>query len=162
MLVETDLTMAGYAGDAVLAMHKRMIAAVEAIPGAQSVGLIDQLPLWSGWNSSTIYHDKTMDLRPSNAAFQAITYKISPNYFQAAGTALLSGRAITWHDDKNAPRVAVINQEFARRIFGSVTKAMGGYYKMRDGVRMQVDRKSTRLNSSHSQISYAVFCLKKK
>src|SRR2546430_9835818 len=27
---------------------------------------------------------------------------------------------------------------------------------------MWVDRKSTRLNSSHSQISYAVFCLKKK
>src|SRR5688572_31374969 len=27
---------------------------------------------------------------------------------------------------------------------------------------MVVDRKSTRLNSSHSQISYAVFCLKKK
>src|SRR2546430_5374902 len=30
-----------------------------------------------------------------------------------------------------------------------------------DGVA-QADRKSTRLNSSHSQISYAVFCLKKK
>src|SRR2546430_7665651 len=29
-------------------------------------------------------------------------------------------------------------------------------------VRDQIDRKSTRLNSSHSQISYAVFCLKKK
>src|SRR2546430_6059357 len=28
--------------------------------------------------------------------------------------------------------------------------------------RMEPDRKSTRLNSSHSQISYAVFCLKKK
>src|SRR3989475_4547253 len=28
--------------------------------------------------------------------------------------------------------------------------------------RAQADRKSTRLNSSHSQISYAVFCLKKK
>src|SRR5688572_32038124 len=27
---------------------------------------------------------------------------------------------------------------------------------------MEQDRKSTRLNSSHSQISYAVFCLKKK
>src|SRR5256886_12329901 len=27
---------------------------------------------------------------------------------------------------------------------------------------VDVDRKSTRLNSSHSQISYAVFCLKKK
>src|SRR2546430_11160296 len=30
------------------------------------------------------------------------------------------------------------------------------------GARPDVDRKSTRLNSSHSQISYAVFCLKKK
>src|SRR5688572_32440415 len=29
-------------------------------------------------------------------------------------------------------------------------------------VTVTVDRKSTRLNSSHSQISYAVFCLKKK
>src|SRR2546430_16371385 len=29
-------------------------------------------------------------------------------------------------------------------------------------VRLHRDRKSTRLNSSHSQISYAVFCLKKK
>src|SRR2546430_5049375 len=32
----------------------------------------------------------------------------------------------------------------------------------RSGGRQILDRKSTRLNSSHSQISYAVFCLKKK
>src|SRR2546430_10880492 len=31
-----------------------------------------------------------------------------------------------------------------------------------EAVRLLLDRKSTRLNSSHSQISYAVFCLKKK
>src|SRR2546430_3743519 len=29
-------------------------------------------------------------------------------------------------------------------------------------IKRVIDRKSTRLNSSHSQISYAVFCLKKK
>src|SRR2546428_6526530 len=29
-------------------------------------------------------------------------------------------------------------------------------------IRLMIDRKSTRLNSSHDQISYAVFCLKKK
>src|SRR3712207_7311575 len=34
--------------------------------------------------------------------------------------------------------------------------------KLWDGVHLQVDRKSTRLNSSHANISYAVFCLKKK
>src|SRR3712207_8537020 len=30
------------------------------------------------------------------------------------------------------------------------------------GVALNLDRKSTRLNSSHANISYAVFCLKKK
>src|SRR5690606_39341325 len=34
--------------------------------------------------------------------------------------------------------------------------------KMDDGTTKQADRKSTRLNSSHVKISYAVFCLKKK
>src|SRR2546427_6571568 len=34
--------------------------------------------------------------------------------------------------------------------------------RLRELAQLEVDRKSTRLNSSHSQISYAVFCLKKK
>src|SRR2546430_8301430 len=40
----------------------------------------------------------------------------------------------------------------------------GGLEKMRQALHIfkKEDRKSTRLNSSHSQISYAVFCLKKK
>src|SRR2546430_3123687 len=36
------------------------------------------------------------------------------------------------------------------------------FYKAPEALRNSRDRKSTRLNSSHSQISYAVFCLKKK
>src|SRR2546430_8215680 len=37
-----------------------------------------------------------------------------------------------------------------------------GRRRRRSVTRQRTDRKSTRLNSSHSQISYAVFCLKKK
>ncbi len=65
-------------------------------------------------------------------------YRISPGYFAAAGTPLLSGRDITWHDDENTPRVAAIDKEFARRIFGSVSDALGKYYKMPDGARIQI------------------------
>src|SRR5689334_23638538 len=42
--------------------------------------------------------------------------------------------------------------------YDAVWFARGGY----GSCRMVEDRKSTRLNSSHSSISYAVFCLKKK
>src|SRR5439155_1264115 len=51
---------------------------------------------------------------------------------------LLAGRALTWHDDKNAPRVAVINETFARKLFGSQTNALGRYYKTWNGTRVQV------------------------
>src|SRR2546427_8857960 len=37
-----------------------------------------------------------------------------------------------------------------------------GPHRILKALRTKADRKSTRLNSSHSQISYAVFCLKKK
>src|SRR5262249_7456380 len=68
----------------------------------------------------------------------ALIYSISPEYFHAAGTALLSGRNFTLHDDQDAPPVAVINREFARKLFGSEAGAVGRFYKLRDGTRLQV------------------------
>src|SRR2546427_9404016 len=44
----------------------------------------------------------------------------------------------------------------------SYDRAKGWAQSIRMELTCSVDRKSTRLNSSHSQISYAVFCLKKK
>ncbi len=138
MLVETAMSMAGYSGDSAPAMQKRMINALETIPGVKSVGMIDRLPLYYGANSTNVFTDKTTDLRPANAAAEAMLYNISPEYFDAARTSLLAGRTLSWHDDKNSPRVAVVNREFASKIFGSATNALGGYYKRRDGTRIQV------------------------
>jgi len=139
MLVDTDLHMAGYSGDKVTEMQRRMIDAMETIPGVTSVGFINTAPLVSGgYNGSLIFTDETADLRSSKAAADSFMFSISPEYFHAAGTVLQSGRTITWHDHKDAPRVAVINQEFARKVFGSVTNAMGRYFKRRDGTRIQV------------------------
>src|SRR2546430_6723866 len=45
---------------------------------------------------------------------------------------------------------------------GDVVNEGGRLYVDKGAVVRGKDRKSTRLNSSHSQISYAVFCLKKK
>ncbi len=137
MLIAADLHMAGYTGDHIAPMQKHMLDVVANIPGVESVGLSDPL-LLSDTRASDVYSDRTTDLRPQNAATNAYEFHISPDYLRAEGTALLSGRAFTWHDDKNSPRVAVVNREFARKTFGSVEKAMGGYFKMPDGTRVQV------------------------
>ena len=139
MVADTDLNMAGYRGGEVGDMQKRMIDAMKAIPGVESVGSADGLPLGdTGANSSNVFRDDTTDLRPSNAAADAIVYDVSPEYFHAAGTELLLGRDFTWHDDKNTPSVAVVNREFARKIFGSLTDALGRNFKMPNGARVQV------------------------
>jgi predicted permease len=139
MLVDTDLKTAGYSGDTVPAMQRRMIDALRAIPGVDSVGSVNYPPLDIGgpWQG-LVYTDKTQDLTPSNAAADPYLFNISPDYFRASGTSLLAGRAFSWHDDTNAPRVAVVNREFASKILGSIPDAVGRYFKLRDGTRVQV------------------------
>jgi len=138
MLVGADLHMAGYSSDRVPAMQKRMLDAIAAIPGVEAVGLTDSL-LLNDQETSTIYRDQTTDLHPANAAlFDVYMYHVSPKYLHAEGTTLLSGRSFTWHDDKDSPRVGIVNQEFARRIFDSAQNAIGSYYKLPDGTRVQV------------------------
>ena len=138
MLMEAELNMAGYSGDAIPAMQKRMIDAMQTIPGVKLVGVVDDPPLSSGAVRTLVFTDQTTDLRPRNAAAAPFSYIISPEYFDAASTTLQEGRAFIWHDDKNAPRVAVVNRVFARKLFGSEGSAIGGYFKRRDGTRVQI------------------------
>ena len=138
-LVNTDLRMAGYGDDNAPAMQKRMTDAMAAIPGVTGVGLVSAPPLHvTCCDNTRVFTDNTTDLRPTNAAATAKTLYSSPEYFHAAGTALLAGRDFTWRDDKNAPRVAVVNLRFAYKIFGPAANALGKYYKTDDGTRIQV------------------------
>lgn len=138
MLVETDLDMAGYHGDQTAMMQRRMIDAMNSIPGVTAAGLVDRPPLALGWSSAVVFSENATDFRLSHAAAEAIRYSVSSEYTEAAGTTLLAGRTFTLHDDKNAPRVALVNQEFARKLFGSPNNAVGKYFRLSEKERIQV------------------------
>jgi predicted permease len=138
MLVRTELTMAGYSSDRVAEMQKRIIDAMAAIPGVRAVGLVDFPPLNMDGGKTYVYTDQTTDMRPLNIVAEPFLLRISPDYFRAAGTTLLAGRSFTWHDDEKAARVAVVNREFAAKVLGSATNAVGKYFKRRDGTRYQI------------------------
>src|SRR5688572_32130312 len=74
-------------------------------------------------------------------------------------------RSYAFRSPANPDRIVII----ANYIPAELPYGGPNYYSFGTDVRYEVhvdndleDRKSTRLNSSHSQISYAVFCLKKK
>ncbi len=117
-----------------------MIDAMETIPGVEHAGLVNNYPplVYLAGRRANVFKDGTADLRESNVAAVPYKYDISPGYLDAAGTSLLAGRAFNWQDDKNAPPVALVNREFAAKILGSVSSALGRYYKLQDGTRVQV------------------------
>jgi hypothetical protein len=122
-------------------MQKRILDEVQSIPGLTAVGLIDNPPMSLAPNSMPVFRVEQTDPKPANAAANAYQFLISPDYFRAAGTRLLAGRSFTAHDDKDALHVAVINQEFARVMFGtreSLGDALGKQFKLLDGTRVEV------------------------
>jgi predicted permease len=137
ILVGADLHMAGYTGDQLAMMQKRVLDKIAAIPGVEAVGVTDAL-LLNDTHAENVFNDQAADQRPSNAITTAFMYQVSPDYLRAEGTTLVAGRNFTWHDDANSPKVAIVNPEFARKLFGSVENAIGGHYKMTDGTRVQV------------------------
>lgn len=140
ILVSTNLAMAGYSMEQMPVMQKKMIQALQTIPGVEHVGLVNNYAplIYAAGSRANVFKEEATDLRPVNAAAEPYRYDVSPEYFQAAGTTLLAGRDLSWNDGKNAPLVAVVNREFAIKMFGSVTNALGRYYKLQDGTRMQI------------------------
>jgi ABC-type antimicrobial peptide transport system permease subunit len=51
---------------------------------------------------------------------------------------MLAGRTFSWQDDNSTPSVAVVNREFANKILGSEANALGKYYRLENGTRIQV------------------------
>jgi predicted permease len=121
LIAETDLHMGGHFDAESVQIRKRMLEELGRTPGVTSVGIIDTTPLGTGASSSWVFGVGTTDFRPSNSAFGAKYFSISPGYLRAAGTRLLAGRDVTWHDDAKAPRVAIINETFGRRMFGNTS-----------------------------------------
>jgi len=93
-------------------------------------------------SDSNVFSQQTTEFRPSNRAFDAYSYLVSPGYFTAAQTPLLAGRDVSFADTAKTPAVAVVNREFARRLFhfndGHSDDAVGRYFKNNSGQLVQI------------------------
>jgi predicted permease len=140
MTASVNLSTVGYSVDRIPAMQRRMIDAVESIPGVRAVGLVNNYPplVYTAGDRANAFKEETTDLKPSNAVLEPLSYGVSPGYFAAAGTNLLAGRNLTEQDNYDAAAVAVVNREFANKLFGSIPGAIGRHYKLQDGTRVEV------------------------
>ncbi len=73
----------------------------------------------------------------SKAAIAGFEYDVSPGYLSACATPLFAGRDVSFSDTATTPPVAIVNQEFARRLFHT-ENAVGRYFKNSSGVSIQI------------------------
>jgi putative ABC transport system permease protein len=100
-------------GSRVVTFHLRLQESLKKLPGVTAVGATTCLPL-SGCRGY-LYFDIAGKMVPGEGADFSC---IGGEYFRALGIPLLAGRSFTDHDNRDAPRVVIINRTFARSIWG--------------------------------------------
>ncbi len=100
------------------AFQREVLRRLEALPGvvAASPANIPPLPRW-GTRSQTIAREgETID---PDHPFRVATTPVGPRYFATLGTGVIEGREFDSRDSANGPRVAILNETVARRLFPS-------------------------------------------
>ncbi|HKP85996.1 MAG TPA: ABC transporter permease [Blastocatellia bacterium] len=104
-------------GPQVTAFYNELLGRVEALPGVESAGAIDSLPLSGSGSVEGFVIEGRLPQQPSDNIADADYRVVSPDYFRTIGIALLRGRLLTEQDGQNAPWALVINDTMARRYF---------------------------------------------
>ncbi len=105
-------------GDVQLEKKKTMLEAVRSIPGVTAAGTVSKVPFTGGLRGIPVFPPGTTEFTLNNSVLAPYGLTISPAYFEAAGTRLLSGRDISWSDTTDTPYVAVVNATFAWKMWG--------------------------------------------
>jgi putative ABC transport system permease protein len=108
---------ARYQGAAKNQLFERLVERVRTLPGVRNVGVVSKLPVMGGNNGTVIVEGRPIpkgDMEGPLVENSAVSH----DYFRAMGIALASGRLLEPADDRpDARRVAVINEEMARRFW---------------------------------------------
>ena len=120
-VVGIDPKSAGYTEATLPVLYQSIEQRFRAVPGAEHVGMALYAPLEGTSWSSKVQVPGRKQGQPggpgANAQSQAISDRISPDFFAAVGEPLIQGRAFADSDSGNSQGVAIVNEAFVKRFF---------------------------------------------
>jgi len=119
LLFAVDPGLIGYKDERLANLYKQMAERLEALPGVSSI-TFSRMPLLSQGSS-----DRSMYLPGASVGEDGkvksngpcYIHQVRENFLDAMEIPLLAGRYLEYRDDERAPKVAVVNQTFAKRYF---------------------------------------------
>ncbi len=110
--VGVDYRPAHFSKDRIREVRRQMLEKLRVKTGAMAAGEVDMTPVsGSGWDQDSWADGST------GPHIDTLYNRAGPGYFQTMGTSFVAGRDFNEHDDLTAPRVAIVNEEFAKKIF---------------------------------------------
>ncbi|HEX5475593.1 MAG TPA: FtsX-like permease family protein [Vicinamibacterales bacterium] len=127
LLIRIMPAVSGYDQARTTALYTELLHALSALPGVRGAALSQPGLLAGGTSSTDIFvNGRTYGV---SGAPQPVTeihrLIVSPDFFRVIGMPIVLGRALTDQDDRDAPRVAVINEAAARAFFPGVANPVG-------------------------------------
>jgi len=116
-VLHIDPQMAGYKPAQLTAFYRQLHDALAAIPGVSRASFSLYSPMEGDNWSETVYIEGQAPPPPDTDQNDASWVRVSEGYFDTIGTKVVQGRAITDQDTPTTRRIAVVNQEFARKFF---------------------------------------------
>ncbi len=120
---DLDPSLAGYPPAEVAPQEQRVLDAVSALPGIHGAGATNDTDLAG--------EDREGDMVPLGSTpkpdedFRVELPWVSDGYLQTLGVPLVVGRYFHAGDTATSPRVAMVNESFAKHYFGSAQEALG-------------------------------------
>jgi predicted permease len=117
-VLSLDLGGQGYDEQRSRELQRRLLDKVRAKPGIEVAGITSGLPLApTNQIGDSIYLEGKPEPRPGEVPGTNV-YTITPGYLKAMRTRLIAGRDLDQRDKEDAPRVALVNETFVRRLVG--------------------------------------------
>ena len=114
-VAQLDLELTGFSSEQLRDFRGRLLEGVQALPGVRSAGMSHKLPLASTSGLGGIHVDGVE--APGEWGFTIDMLLVAGDYHESVGIPLLAGRWVDAGDGPEAPRVAVINQRMASRMW---------------------------------------------
>lgn len=118
LLFSVDPSLIGYKEEKLATLYQQMFARLEAVPGVKSVTFSRHALLSQGATSSSVFLAGIVgaDGKMVNQG-DVYIHNVRENFLQAMEIPLLAGRSLSPQDDARSPKVAVVNQTFAKMYF---------------------------------------------
>lgn len=147
--------LSGYTPQRTLALTEKLESSLAAIPGVSGVtGSMVQLVAGNNWGGNV-----SVDgfLAGPDTDTHSMLNEIGPNFFSTLGIRLVAGREFTAADNLAGPKVAIINEAFARKFnLGTGSAPLGKRMQRGAGGKNDIEIVGVVKDASYSQVKDAV------